>query len=99
MKFEIGEIVKQGNQYWRIIKRGANSCVCEFGDRQKVILHKNMQKVCYEEAKIYKLEEVVYLNKKHIKNNSWQETRQERKRINKLLERKINEIKGGLKCL
>lgn len=99
MKFEIGEIVKQGNQYWRIVKRGQNSCVCEFGDRQKIIQHKNIQKVCYEEAKIFKLEEAVYSNKRHIANNSWQETRKERKRINKLLERKINELKEELKCL
>ena len=88
MKFEIGEIVKQGNQYWRIVKHGQNSCVCEFGDRQKIILHKNIQKVNDVEVKIFKLEQAIYSNKRHIANNSWQETRKERKRINKLLERK-----------
>lgn len=99
MKFEIGEIVKQGNQYWRIVKCGQNSCVCEFGDRQKIILHKNIQKVNDVEVKIFKLEQAIYSNKRHIANNSWQETRKERKRINKLLERKIKEIKEELKCL
>lgn len=99
MKFEIGEIIKHNDMYWEVIKRGRNSCVCSFGNRKKVILHKNMQKVNNIEIKIFRLEQAIYLNKKHIANNSWQETRQERKRINKLLERKINELKEELQCL
>lgn len=99
MKFEIGEIIKHNDMYWEVVKRGKKFCVCMFGDRQKMILHKNIEKVNDVEVKIFKLEQAIYSNKRHIANNSWQETRKERKRINKLLERKINELKEELKCL
>ena len=52
-----GDIIKLDGLYWEVISRGKNTCIVKFGDRERVVLKKDIKLVVGKEIQLFKLKQ------------------------------------------